>query len=124
MVTFGTPQPRSHRELIREQERSFPLPGGDERMRQMFRESLEDDAVGVAPRLRDGTIVHALPITLVSATVDQAPFTRAPFSLTYWYPRSYKASATLDISRPSRKADDSERPRGVNVLRNSWRHCC
>ena len=70
MVTFGTPRPRSHRELIREQARSFPLPGDDARLRQLFRESLEDDAVGVAPRLHDGTIVYALPITLVSATVD------------------------------------------------------
>jgi hypothetical protein len=37
MVIFGTPQPRSHRELIREQARSFPLPGDDERIRKMFR---------------------------------------------------------------------------------------
>ena len=49
--------------------RSFPLPGDDERVRQVFRESLEDDAMGVAPRVQDGTIVYALPMVFVSSTV-------------------------------------------------------
>jgi len=49
--------------------RSFPLPGDDERVRQLFRESLEDDALGVSPRLEDGSIVYAFPVALVQARV-------------------------------------------------------
>ena len=49
--------------------RSFPLPGNDEHVRRMFRESLEDDVMGVEPRVQDGTIMYALPIGLVSGTV-------------------------------------------------------
>ena len=53
MVTFGTPKPRSHRELIREQFTRQAVPFAN------------------APAIRDGTIVYALPIALVSATVIQ-----------------------------------------------------
>jgi hypothetical protein len=49
--------------------RSFPPPGDDERVRQMFRESLEDDAMGVAPRMQGGTIVYAFPMVLLNSTV-------------------------------------------------------
>jgi ubiquinone/menaquinone biosynthesis C-methylase UbiE len=49
--------------------RSFPLPGDDDRVRQMFRESLEDDAMGIAARMREGAIVYAFPMVLVRSTV-------------------------------------------------------
>jgi SAM-dependent methyltransferase len=49
--------------------RSFPLPGDDERVRQMFRESLDDDAMGIAPRMQEGSIVYAFPIVLLRSTV-------------------------------------------------------
>jgi ubiquinone/menaquinone biosynthesis C-methylase UbiE len=49
--------------------RSFPLPGDHERVRQMFRESLEDDAMGIAARRQDGRIVYAFPMVLVRSTV-------------------------------------------------------
>ena len=49
--------------------RSFPLPGDDERVRQMFRESLEDDAMGIAPRTQEGRIVYAFPMVLFRSTV-------------------------------------------------------
>ena len=55
--------------------RSFPPPGNDERIRRMFRESLDDDAMGVEPRVQEGTIVYAFPMVLVSGTVAQADFT-------------------------------------------------
>jgi len=48
--------------------RSFPLPGDDAHVRDMFQASLADDALDVAPRLQDGTIVYGLPVALVSAT--------------------------------------------------------
>ena len=50
--------------------RSFPLPGDDERVRQMFRESLENDAMGIAPRMQEGAIVYAFPMVLLRSTVD------------------------------------------------------
>jgi len=48
--------------------RSFPLPGNDAHVRDIFRESIAKDAMDVTPRLQDGTIVYALPMALVSAT--------------------------------------------------------
>jgi ubiquinone/menaquinone biosynthesis C-methylase UbiE len=49
--------------------RSFPKPGDDERVRQMFRESLADDSLDVATRLQDDAIVYEFPVALVSALV-------------------------------------------------------
>jgi ubiquinone/menaquinone biosynthesis C-methylase UbiE len=49
--------------------RSFPPPGDDERVRKMFRESLEDDAMGIAPRMENGSIVYTFPLVFISATV-------------------------------------------------------
>jgi len=49
--------------------RSFPLPGDDERVRRMFRESLDDDAMGIALRVQNGTIVYALPVVFLISTV-------------------------------------------------------
>jgi SAM-dependent methyltransferase len=48
--------------------RSFPLPGNDAHVRDIFRGSIAKDAMDVTPRLQDGTIVYALPMALVSAT--------------------------------------------------------
>ncbi len=50
--------------------RSFPPPGDDERVRQMFMESLEDDAMGIAPRMQNGAIVYAFPMVLFKSTVS------------------------------------------------------
>ena len=49
--------------------RSFPMPGDDERVRQMFRKSLEDDAMGIAPRMHEGSIVYAFPMVLLRSTI-------------------------------------------------------
>ena len=50
--------------------RSFPLPGNDEHVRRMFRESLEHDAMGVEPRMQqDGAIVYALPMVFLGGAV-------------------------------------------------------
>lgn len=49
--------------------RSFPPPGNDERVRRLFRESLENDAMDVEPRMQDGRVVYAFPMVLVSGTV-------------------------------------------------------
>lgn len=49
--------------------RSFPLPGDEEHVRRMFRESLDDDVMGVEPRVQEGAIVYAFPMVLLSATV-------------------------------------------------------
>ena len=52
--------------------RSFPPPGDDERVRKMFRESLEDDAMGIAPRMQNGSIVYTFPMVFISATSPRA----------------------------------------------------
>jgi hypothetical protein len=70
----GLPNPRIDRwqmegDLESLLARSFPLPGDDERVRRIFRESLEDDAMGIAPRMQDGTIVYTFPMVLLSSTV-------------------------------------------------------
>ena len=49
--------------------RSFPPPGDDDRVRQMFRESLEEDAMGIVPRMQNGAIVYTFPMVFLSATV-------------------------------------------------------
>jgi ubiquinone/menaquinone biosynthesis C-methylase UbiE len=73
-ATAGLPNPRIDRwqmegDLESLLARSFPLPGDDERVRRIFRESLEDDAMGIAPRMQDGTIVYTFPMVLLSSTV-------------------------------------------------------
>jgi hypothetical protein len=35
----------------------------------MFRESLEDDAMGIAPRTQEGRIVYAFPMVFFRSTV-------------------------------------------------------
>jgi ubiquinone/menaquinone biosynthesis C-methylase UbiE len=73
-TSAGLQQPRVDRwrmegELESLLARSFPLPGNDDHVRRMFRESLEDDAMGVEPRVQDGAIVYALPMVFLSGTV-------------------------------------------------------
>jgi ubiquinone/menaquinone biosynthesis C-methylase UbiE len=50
--------------------RSFPLAGDGDRVRQMFKDSLENDALGVAPRIEDGALHYSFPMVFVSSTVD------------------------------------------------------
>jgi len=50
--------------------RSFPPPGCEERVRQMFRESLELDVMGIEPRVENGAIVYAFPMALVASVVS------------------------------------------------------
>jgi len=47
--------------------RSFPNPGDAERVRDLFRASLADDALGVEARERDGRIDFAYPISILVA---------------------------------------------------------
>jgi SAM-dependent methyltransferase len=49
--------------------RSFPPPGNEEHVRRMFHESLNDDALGVEPRVQDGAIVYAFPMVFLGGTV-------------------------------------------------------
>jgi len=71
-ATVGLPEPRvtSYR-LEGEMEaligRSFPNPGDDEKIRQIFRAALTDDAVDIQPRLEEGQIRYAFPVSVLVA---------------------------------------------------------
>ena len=47
--------------------RSFPNPGDADRIRTIFRDSLEDDALDMAPRSEDGKIYYAFPVAILAA---------------------------------------------------------
>ena len=71
-ATVGLPEPRvtSYRlegemeALIR---RSFPNPGDDEKIRQIFRAALTDDALDIQPRLEAGQIRYGFPVSVLVA---------------------------------------------------------
>src|SRR5215831_13893856 len=71
-ATVGLPEPRvtSYR-LEGEMEaligRSFPNPGDDEKIRQIFRAALTDDALDVQPRLEEGQIRYGFPVSVLVA---------------------------------------------------------
>ena len=68
----GLPEPRitSYR-LESEMEaliaRSFPHPGDDEKIREIFRAALKDDALDIQPRLEDGQIRYGFPVSVLVA---------------------------------------------------------
>jgi SAM-dependent methyltransferase len=71
-ATVGLPEPRvtSYR-LEGEMEaligRSFPHPGDDEKIREIFRAALKDDALDIQPRLEDGQIRYGFPVSVLVA---------------------------------------------------------
>ena len=68
----GLPEPRvtSYR-LEGEMEaligRSFPHPGDDEKIREIFRAALVDDALDIQPRLEEGQIRYGFPVSVLVA---------------------------------------------------------
>jgi SAM-dependent methyltransferase len=50
-------------------QRSFPNPGDEDRIREIFARALDDDAIDMVPHLRDGTIHYAFPVAILSASV-------------------------------------------------------
>jgi len=68
----GLPEPRitSYR-LEGEMEaligRSFPHPGDDEKIREIFHAALKDDALDIQPRLQDGQIRYGFPVSVLVA---------------------------------------------------------
>ena len=71
-ATVGLPEPRvtSYR-LEGEMEsligRSFPNPGDDEKIRQIFRQALADDSLDIQPRLEAGQIRYGFPVSVLVA---------------------------------------------------------
>ena len=73
-IELGLPEPRvdAYRldgDLDGLLQRSFPNPGDEDRIRQIFARALDDDAIDMAPHLRDGKIHYAFPVAILSATV-------------------------------------------------------
>jgi ubiquinone/menaquinone biosynthesis C-methylase UbiE len=48
--------------------RSFPNPGDDEKIRQMFRASLADDSLGIQTRQQDGALHYGFPVAVLVAS--------------------------------------------------------
>jgi len=68
----GLPEPRvtSYRlegELESLIGRSFPHPGDDAKIRELFRQALADDAPDIQPRLEDGQIRYGFPVSVLVA---------------------------------------------------------
>ncbi len=68
----GLPEPRvtSYRlegELESLIGRSFPHPGDDEKLRELFRGALADDALDIQPRLENGQIRYGFPVSVLVA---------------------------------------------------------
>lgn len=73
----GLPQPRlDHYRLEGELEdllqRSFPKAGDAERIRKIFVESLEDDALDMATHRKHGKIFYGFPVAILSSTQPSA----------------------------------------------------
>ena len=71
-ATVGLPEPRvtSYRlegELESLIGRSFPHPGDDEKIREIFRQALKDDALDIQPRLDNGQIRYGFPVSVLVA---------------------------------------------------------
>jgi len=71
-ATVGLPEPRvtSYRlegELESLIGRSFPHPGDDEKIREIFRGALKDDALDIEPRLENGQIRYGFPVSVLVA---------------------------------------------------------
>ena len=71
-AAVGLPEPRvtSYRlegELEALIGRSFPRPGDDEKIREIFRAALADDALDIQPRLENGQIRYGFPVSVLVA---------------------------------------------------------
>ena len=47
--------------------RSFPRPGDDEKIRELFRGALVDDALDIQPRRENGQIRYGFPVSVLVA---------------------------------------------------------
>jgi ubiquinone/menaquinone biosynthesis C-methylase UbiE len=68
----GLPQPRRSSYELRDTvenllKRSFPNPGDDDKIREMFRASLKDDRLGIPLRADGATIHYAYPVAVLVA---------------------------------------------------------
>jgi ubiquinone/menaquinone biosynthesis C-methylase UbiE len=66
----GLPEPRTTRYELRDElenllRRSFPYPGDDERIRAIFRASVDDDRLGIPVRLQGAEIHYAYPVLVL-----------------------------------------------------------
>ena len=71
-AAVGLPEPRvtSYRlegELEALIGRSFPRPGDDEKIREIFRAALADDALDIQPRLENGQLRYGFPVSVLVA---------------------------------------------------------
>jgi len=71
-ATIGLAEPRvtSYRlegELESLIGRSFPHPGDDEKIREIFRAALADDALDIQPRLENGQLRYGFPVSVLVA---------------------------------------------------------
>jgi len=71
-ATVGLPEPRvTAYRLEGEMEaligRSFPHPGDDEKIREMFRTALKNDVLDIQPRLENGQIRYGFPVSVLVA---------------------------------------------------------
>ena len=57
---------RLEAELERQLVSSFPAPGDDVKIREMFRRDLSENRMGVNPVMRDGKIYFSYPIVILS----------------------------------------------------------
>lgn len=69
----GLPPPRFDRYELRDElenllGRSFPNPGDDDRIRQIFRESARDNRLGIPIRIEGDTVRYAYPVAVLTAT--------------------------------------------------------
>ena len=68
----GLPEPREARYELRDElenllARSFPNPGDDERIRQVFRAAATDDRLGIPIRLEGAEVHYAYPVLILCA---------------------------------------------------------
>jgi ubiquinone/menaquinone biosynthesis C-methylase UbiE len=73
----GLPQPRAARYELRDElenllRRSFPNPGDDEKIRDIFRAAVHDDRLGIPLRAEGAEIHYAYPVLLLCSERDGA----------------------------------------------------
>ena len=74
----GLPAPRRTSYELRDVvenllKRSFPRPGDDARIREIFAASVDDDRLGIPLRREGDTIHYAYPVAVLSAVIDGGP---------------------------------------------------
>jgi SAM-dependent methyltransferase len=76
-IELGLPEPRTETyrldgDLDGLLQRSFPNPGDEDRIRDIFARSLDDDAIDMTPTLRDGKILYGFPVAILSSIAPHA----------------------------------------------------